>query len=716
MRAFVTALLVLGLAPAAASAGTFRAYGLGLNQAGCPSGWQPQAFPAGKFSQSDSCSRWRILSNRDGSALPQGAFAGASMFAGEGARFTGFSIRSYGSTRNGVFWQMAMCQTTFTNCTRAFPRSGDLTDYEMSLGAAVPGGSAYYATHLWAGVTCADPSCPDSVGDGRAADVYQAESQAIVEDFTAPGAPSIAGVSTGWNSGQKDLTYTASDAGSGVAAVTLTVDGTLHRTNNHACRTLPSGGYAHPVPCQLATDGRFALNEPGQLADGRHTLTVTTQDASGERASASQDFLVDNNAPGQPIGLAVEGGDGWRTTNDFSVIWQNPDQGSGSPIAGAYYKVGEAPATPTDGTRVLGSGISRLDGLQVPGDGDWPIYVWLVDEAGNADIGTLTSAKLRLDSAPPSLAFANERSADNPAEVRVSTSDAHSGVAGGVVEIRRRGFADWRQLETRREGTDLIAFVPDHELERGTYELQASATDAVGNTARTNLRADGQDMLLDLPLRGDTRVGGGLAPRAGGSERARRVLRVRYGKHAWLRGVLRTATGRLPDTALAVSTRPPWGGDWQPMGQVVTDAKGRYSLRLPAGGSRQVRVDFAGNRALRPAAQTSRLVVRGWASLKLRPRRLRRGRTIAFVGRVGMLGAPVPAAGKLVQVQYLDGRRWRPAVKLGRTDAAGRFRITYRFRRISRPTRIYFRILVPSENGWPYATGASRVRIARVRP
>jgi len=42
--------------------------------------------------------------------------------------------------------------------------------------------------------------------------------------------------------------------------------------------------------------------------------------------------------------------------------------------------------------------------------------------------------------------------------------------------------------------------------------------------------------------------------------------------------------------------------------------------------------------------------------------------------------------------------------------------IRYRFRRISRPTRIYFRILVPAEGAWPYATGASRVRTAFVRP
>ena len=125
---------------------------------------------------------------------------------------------------------------------------------------------------------------------------------------------------------------------------------------------------------------------------------------------------------------------------------------------------------------------------------------------------------------------------------------------------------------------------------------------------------------------------------------------------------------------------------------------------------------FAGNRSLQPANDVVRLLVRGSATLRLAPRNLRRGGTITFLGRVGLFRARPPAAGKLIQIQYLDGRKWRPAVKLGHTNGTGRFAIRYRFRRISRPTRIHFRILVPAEGGWPYATGASRVRTAFVSP
>ena len=712
-RLAVAALVTAAVGAEPAAAGTFHVYGLGLNGAGCPNGWHAQQAPADRFRQGDFCSRWEIQSVRDGNSLPQGAFAGTSMFTGPGARFTGFSITSGGTAQNGTIWEMAMCTSPFSGCQKHFPKQGTWADAETQLGSLAPGSSPYYATHLWAGVVCTASACADSAAAGRAVQIKHVESHAVVDDYTPPGAPSLGGVSTGWNSGAKQLSYSASDAGSGVESVTLTVDGSLHRTNNHSCTRLPTGGYTTPVPCVTATGGQFSVNEPGQLADGRHSLTVQARDAGGLTGAQPQEFWVDNNAPGHPIGLEVEGGDGWRGENDFAVTWQNPEQGNGSPIAGAYYRVGAAPETPTDGTRVEGTGIA---GLRVPRDGDWTVHLWLEDAAGNADHGQLETAKLRLDTTAPSLAFLNDRPAHNPAEIRVDTSDANSGVAGGRIEIRRRGVAEWQPLATRREGTELVAAIPDERLERGTYELRATATDAAGNSATTSRRADGSEMVLDLPLRGDTRVSANLARGAGGARRAAPTIRVRYRKRAWLRGVLRAGGARLPDTRIAVHTRRLPNGTWRPFTELVTDGNGRYAVRLPRGTSREIRVHFPGNRSLRPANDVATLLVRGWASLRLEPRSLRRGGTITFRGRVGLFKASAPPSGKLVQIQYLDGRKWRPAVKLGHTNRRGRFAIRYRFRRISRPTRIYFRILVPAEGGWPYARGASRIRIARVRP
>ena len=711
-RVVVVGLVLAGIGAEPADAGTFHVYGLGMNGAGCPNGWHAQQAPVDRFRQGDFCSRWEIQSVREG-ALQRGAFAGASMFAGSGARFTGFSIKSYGTARNGMTWMMAMCQTPFTACTGWLPQSGTWSEREFRLGT-LAGGSPVYAQQLWAGVSCDASSCPDSVSAGRAVQMTHVASHAVVDDYTEPGAPSFSGVSTGWNSGEKQLTYSASDAGSGVESTTLTIDGSLQRTNKHSCSRLSSGGYTQPVPCALSTGGTFTLNQPGQLADGRHTLSVRARDAGDRSTARTQEFWVDNNAPGHPIDLEVEGGDGWRSSNDFAVTWENPDQGNGSDIVGAYYRIGSAPETGTDGTRVRGESVSRIEDLRVARDGNWTLHVWLEDEAGNKTTASVAEASLRLDTTAPSLAFQNERSA--PAEVRVETSDKHSGVRGGLIQIRRRGVADWQSLDTRREGTDLVATIPDEQFERGTYELQATAVDAVGNWATTNLRQDGREMVIDLPLRADTTLSATLARGADGAGRAGPQVRVGYRKRAWVRGVLRSGAALLPDTRVAIETRRLPSGDWQPLTELVTDGNGRYRVQLPRGVSREVRVRFPGNRSLRPADDMVTLLVRGWAKLRLQPRSLRRGGTITFRGHVGLFRARTPQAGKLIQIQFLDGRKWRPAVKLGHTDEQGRFRIRYRFRRISRPTRILFRILVPAEGGWPYATGASRVQAAFVRP
>ena len=711
MRLVVAALVLAAIGAEPSAAGTFQVYGFGMNGAGCPNGWQGQKLPPDRFTQTNNCSSWEIRSVRDGKPLNRGDFAGTSMFAGAGAQFIGFSIKSSGTARNGTSWNIGMCATPFANCANWWPQSGSWGETEFGLGTLSPSGGAVPSQHLWAGVRCDASSCADSTSAGRAVQVVQRESHAVVDDYTPPATPSLAGVSTGWNSGQKQLSYSASDAGSGIESVTLTVDGSLNRTTNHSCSRLPAGGYTQPVPCATSTGGQFTSNEPGQLADGRHSLSVTTRDAGGATATNPQEFWVDNNAPSDPIGLTVDGGDAWRASNDFSVTWQNPDQGNGSPVAAAYYKVGSAPETAKDGFRIEGSPTSA--GIEVPRDGDWTVSVWLEDQAGNASKGSVASAQLRLDTTAPSLAFANKR--DAPAEIRVDTSDRHSGVQGGLVEIRRQGVPEWQPLETRREGAELAAAIPDDRLERGTYELRATAWDAVGNSATTTVRADGNRMVLDLPLRGDTTLSASLS-RAGGAHRARRTIRVGYRRRAWLRGALRSSGAVLPHTRVAIQTRRLGRREWRPLTELVTDGHGRYAVGLPRGTSREVRVRFPGNRSLQPADAVVKLLVRGWAKLRLEPRNLRRGGTITFRGRVGLFRTSLPASGKLIQIQYLDGHKWRPAVKLGRTNRRGRFAIRYRFRRISRPTKIYFRILVPAEGGWPYATGASKVRTAFVRP
>jgi hypothetical protein len=94
---------------------------------------------------------------------------------------------------------------------------------------------------------------------------------------------------------------------------------------------------------------------------------------------------------------------------------------------------------------------------------------------------------------------------------------------------------------------------------------------------------------------------------------------------------------------------------------------------------------------------------------------VRVGEPITLRGRV-RADATIPARGKLVAIQFYEraARRWRPALLL-RTDARGRFRRRYRFRSITGTAVVRLRAAVPPEARWPYAFGASRPVLVRVR-
>jgi hypothetical protein len=88
----------------------------------------------------------------------------------------------------------------------------------------------------------------------------------------------------------------------------------------------------------------------------------------------------------------------------------------------------------------------------------------------------------------------------------------------------------------------------------------------------------------------------------------------------------------------------------------------------------------------------------------VRPRRVLNGQTVTFRGRLATL--PVPAGGKLIELQAYVSGRWQTFTTT-RSDQAGRFQAAYRFQRTRGTQRYRFRARIPSEAGYPFATGAS---------
>lgn len=346
-------------------------------------------------------------------------------------------------------------------------------------------------------------------------------------------------------------------------------------------------------------------------------------------------------------------------------------------------------------------------------NGDNRIALCAHDYAGSGAPACIHTV-VRVDNAPPELAFATAQDPEDPELVTAPASDRHSGVAGGGIAYRPLAGGAWRELPTTLSGGTLLARVDSLAEPPGRYLFRASARDAVGNQASTSARADGAPMVLSFPLRTATNVEAAID--GDGS------ARVRYGERPTLAATLRDAGGSAigGQPLDVVATYAP-GSSLAPVGRTVTtDARGRISIRLPAGPSRRVAISYAGSRRYQPAAAaTANLVVAGYARLGALPRHVTAGRKVLFRGSVGTLGAMLER-GKLVELQVKGGgiRRYRTIRQAFRTDPRGRWSLRYGFDRFyERPTRFRFRLKVSRETGWPYlAPSVSRSRSLQVVP
>lgn len=537
----------------------------------------------------------------------------------------------------------------------------------------------------------------------------------------------------GWRRGAQGVAFWGNDSGSGIRFGETYLDGNRVDLTEYGCAKAYIGGEWRGTqmrPCSPAVSGGATI-ATAPFSDGQHRISHCVTDFAGNvGCTPERPIAIDNNAPAHPRDLALAGGAGWRRVNDFDLSWQNPDQGPGSPIAAALWRI-VGPAGFDTGVRTAaGRGIAALHDLALPGAGAYTLQLWLRDEAGNDAPASAVSAPLRLDDVAPGVAFAVEAGEGLPEWLRADAFDAHSGPASGTIFVRRLGTQSWEELPTKLQpGGDgraqLVARLPD--LGPGTYMFRADVVDAAGNSASTTRRADGTEMALrKVPLpsgagrdaergvRARTRIFARLSRR----RRSGSDLTVPFAGAAQLGGRLVRADGAgLAGKALQVVSRPSKGALARPTVQTVTTgSRGGFRLKLGPGPSRRLTIRFGGDEALDGALRPAlRLRVRSGVVFHATPRSLRTGQVVRFAGRVRTRGAPVPRRGKLVAIQYLEAAtgRWRPAIIL-RTDHRGRFRAHYRFRYVRGTATIRLRAMALPEERWPYAPGASRALRVRV--
>jgi hypothetical protein len=248
------------------------------------------------------------------------------------------------------------------------------------------------------------------------------------------------------------------------------------------------------------------------------------------------------------------------------------------------------------------------------------------------------------------------------------------------------------------------------EVPNGEHHLVVDVTDAAGNSALVLER----NVMVDNPVPtggpngSDASAGASLAVAWKGAKRTR--LDRGYGRSETIVGRL-TAPGGAPigGARLDMLATPDYAGaHTAAMSDVVTEANGGFTVRLPAGvSSRTLRFEYSDQLGGPPVvAKTLWLSVGAGVKLAVAPHTASAGGSIYFSGR--LRGGPIPPGGKsLVLEARSPGGAWLEFDVI-RSDARGRFHASYRFK-FPGPADYQFRVLCEAEADYPYARGASNV-------
>lgn len=528
-----------------------------------------------------------------------------------------------------------------------------------------------------------------------------------------------------WVSGNQPMHYDAED-NVGVRAAHAVLSGVDGGFDQRSCSmATPNGAFASPAPCpngpgQISVDTR-------NLPDGSQQLVVSAQDAAGNvGASAPVVARIDNTAPGR-VDVSLDGGQGWRNQNNFALSWSNPAESDRAPIVAAVTKLCPVAGGGCTQAEQQGDGITGVP-VQVPGAGEWTVSLFRRDAAGNQEPDAASvPVTLRYDPDPPQLTF-EQPSASDPTLVSVQVTDKTSGLAGGTIEMSPAGSDTWRTLDTTTDGSRLVARIDDSALPAGSYVLRATAFDQARNEASTTQRLDGQAMAVTLPLRISSVIQAGVSrtrtirrtvKRHGRRTPERRrvtVLRpasgVAFGRRVQITGRLVNRDGQgIAAADLQVLARSDVAPE-QLVAVVHTDPTGGFTYVATGSTSRVLRFAYAGSPLIVPAQAEVRLQVPSVSSLRVNRRRVLNGQAVTFSGQVRTL--PVPAGGKLIQLEVFLSNRWQ-TFRTARTDAAGRWSVPYRFARTRGVQRYRFRVQLPHEAGYPFTDGASPAIQVRVR-
>lgn len=198
---------------------------------------------------------------------------------------------------------------------------------------------------------------------------------------------------------------------------------------------------SYSVGCGLVWQ---AGNQAVITDEGRTTVCFRSRDRAGNTEQTRQVSLRIDRTPPPAASNVTVAPTGWSAEPRFTLSWTNPSDVSG--IAGAYYAHG-LPSAPEDGHLIPNSSSNHCPGncsaeVVVPGEGQWDLYLWLKDGAGNSNWTTPyhLAGAFRYDATPPTASHTLVGTKGrlnwwlSPVQISLQTSDN----ASGVVQVRYR--------------------------------------------------------------------------------------------------------------------------------------------------------------------------------------------------------------------------------------------------------------------------------------
>jgi hypothetical protein len=239
----------------------------------------------------------------------------------------------------------------------------------------------------------------------------------------------------------------------------------------------------------------------------------------------------------------------------------------------------------------------------------------------------------------------------------------------------------------------------------GMHQLRLLVTDAAGNTAAWGPIAihTVNNPCSNVPSASGMALHAKFVDRVHRHTRYRTYLTVGYGARPTVVGKLTTAAGSpVPGAPVCVAVSDHFSGaPWRVLHTLTTGAHGGFEFRLGTGPSRTI---YFIHRVPAGAIWSSvSVTVRAAARVHINSRQLRNGQVMVWKGR---LPGPIPG-GLLALMQVSRGTYWQTFQQVS-VARSGRWVGRYRFQFTTGTQHYKFRLLIPHQSGYPYASASSR--------